>query len=109
VYSDQYSFIFKESAEVVFLDHKKNQQINISNQHGEWHDVQFHKNIWIFLNEKHLRVTNGKQENIIYPENEYIFLKAQFLYDNRFVILSSNPTDSKDCLIQVYELVNNEM
>jgi hypothetical protein len=106
LYPSPTSFIFQNNNhDLGFFNYQKNQETIIIDQPAEgWHDVEFHNGIFLFVYENKIEILYDKHKNILTPRAGFICLKAKFLDGNKFVVLSSNPSNSQESILEVYDL-----
>ncbi len=61
-----------------------------------------HHGTLFFIYENKIELLYDKHKNILNPGSGFIFLKIRFLGDNRFVVLSSNPSNAHESILEVY-------
>lgn len=108
IYPNQQSFIFQKNTETIaFFDYKQNITVTTKNFANGWHDIEYTHNMFIFVHEKKGELLINNQKLILQPQVDYIFLKAKFLNKNNFVLLSSNPCNPQESLLEIYEWIKN--
>lgn len=105
LYPDQQCFIFQRNDHSIgFFNHQKNNQQIITELSDGWYDVEYKNNIFLFIHEKKIDITNNQNRTILNPLTGYIFLKVRFLNNNQIVILSSKSANPRECLLETYFL-----
>jgi len=106
IFPDQQCFIFQENTKsIIFFDYKENKKVTTNNFTNNWHDIEYKNNTFIFVHEKKIELLINNQKLILQPQVDYIFLKAKFLKENTFVLLSSKPSNPQESLLETYELI----
>lgn len=105
VYSEQQSFIVKNNNKSIsFLNYAQQKYVIAKNFSDGWHDVEYSNNIFLFIHEKKIEIINNQDKITLKPHPDYIFLRARFLSNNQIVVLSSKPSNSRECLLETYSL-----
>ncbi len=102
-YPNKQSFIFQSSSIVSFFNFQQDKQHIVTGFSKGWHDVECSNNIFLFIHEKKIEIINEQDKIILKPHVDYIFLRAKFLNDNHFVILSSNLSNPQENLLEIYK------
>lgn len=103
-YPDKESFIFRSNDTIGFLNYQQNTQNIITKFNQKWHDVEYDNNIFIFIHEKKIELISKKNRFLLIPCDNFIFLRAKFVDNNHFVILSSNASNPKENLLEMYKI-----
>jgi len=104
-YSEYQAFITQSDAEMIsFFSCAQLEPIQVKNFDDGWHDVEFNNRVFMFIHEKKIEIFNCENKITLKPCDEYIFLRAKFLNNNHIIILSSKPSNSRECLLENYYL-----
>src|SRR5579872_5717153 len=104
IYPEKESFIFqKDDHHMGFFNGKNDQECEIKEYFNDWHDIEYKNNLFCFIDEHELKIIHDNNTFSLYPQNNFIFLKAKFLGDNNLAILSSNPANCQESLLEVYK------
>jgi hypothetical protein len=104
-YPEKRSFIFRKNDNIIgFLNCQQNTQNLIKKLNQGWHDVEYNNNVFIFIHENKIELISNNDKALITPYTNFIFLRAKFIDNNHFVVLSSNPSNPQENFLEIYTI-----
>ncbi len=103
LYPNKQSFIFENDNAIGYFNYQQNKQHIATGFSDGWHNVEYNKNLFLFIHENKIELLNDNHKNLLTPRANFIFLRAKFLDDNHFVVLSSNPSNYQESLLEIYK------
>ena len=108
LYPKEKTFIFQENDYAIsFFDYQSNKKAIMKITNNEWHDIEYHSGIFIIIYEQKIEIVFGEYEKTLKPRKNFIFLKAKFVKDNHFVVLSSNSSNPQESFLEIYNIIDN--
>lgn len=110
VYANELFGIIEDKGGDVFLlnYHDKTKHI-ISSKEGNFLDIEIEREKFAIISEDVIQINMAHKDKILYPKDNYIFLKAKFLNDKRdnyFITLSSHRSNVTFSNIKAYKIPN---
>lgn len=102
-YPSKQSFIFQNNNTIGFFNYQQNRQHIVTAFSEGWHNVECNKDLFLFIHENKIELLNNNHTSFLTPHANFIFLKAKFLDNHHFVVLSSNPSNYQESLLEIYK------
>jgi hypothetical protein len=109
IYPEKEAFIFKKNRKLIaFYDYKNKKLIIKKYKLGNFQDVYFYQDTFIFFHLWQKIIAFQKYKMFINSPDPYYYLRIDFLSNDTIVILETDKNDHKICRLGIYALENRK-